>query len=518
MKSHACSEFMAGVLWFPKLISVVTLIASIPTAADLVAKDSAFFQEAYVKASNTGGEDYFGGSVSISGNTLVVGASGEHSSATGIDGDQSDNSARFAGAVYVFTREGGLWTQQAYIKASNTDPIDSFGHSVALSGDTLAVAAVTEDSSAMGVGGDHSDNSADDSGAVYVFIRTDGVWSQQAYLKASNTESSDHFGSSLALSGDTLAVGAIFEDSSATGIDGDQADNTANDSGAVYVFTRTAGVWTQQAYLKASNTDEGDAFGGSLALAGGTLVVGAGSEDSSSTGLNVDQADNSADDAGAVYVYTRTDGLWSQQSYLKASNTDAGDGFGGGLALSGDMLVAGAGGEGSSATGIDGDQTDNSANYSGAAYVFTRADGVWSQTAYLKASNTNEQDWFGGRLALSGETLVVGALGESSSATGINGDQTDNSAYQAGAVYVFSRTDGVWGQRAYLKASNTDVHDWVHAGAMSGDTIVAMAVYEESNATDIDGDQADNSLYAAGAAYIFRFESEVIFKDGFESP
>jgi len=375
---------MAGVLWFPKLISVVTLIASIPTAADLVAKDSAFFQEAYVKASNTGGEDYFGGSVSISGNTLVVGASGEHSSATGIDGDQSDNSARFAGAVYVFTREGGLWTQQAYIKASNTDPIDSFGHSVALSGDTLAVAAVTEDSSAMGVGGDHSDNSADDSGAVYVFIRTDGVWSQQAYLKA-------------------------------------------------------------------SNTDEGDAFGGSLALAGGTLVVGAGSEDSSSTGLNVDQADNSADDAGAVYVYTRTDGLWSQQSYLKASNTDAGDGFGGGLALSGDMLVAGAGGEGSSATGIDGDQTDNSANYSGAAYVFTR-------------------------------------------------------------------TDGVWGQRAYLKASNTDVHDWFHAGAMSGDTIVAMAVYEESNATDIDGDQADNSLYAAGAAYIFRFESEVIFKDGFESP
>src|SRR5690606_1166679 len=126
-------------------------------------------------------------------------------------------------------------------------------------------------------------NSASYSGAVYVFKRTDGVWAQEAYLKASNTGASDFFGYSVSLSGDTLAVGAHHEASAATGVDSDQADNSASSSGAVYVFKRTGVVWEQEAYLKASNTGADDNFGSSVSLSGDALAVGAFGEDSAAT-------------------------------------------------------------------------------------------------------------------------------------------------------------------------------------------------------------------------------------------
>ena len=130
--------------------------------------------EAYVKASNTGTGDGFGSSVAVDGNTLVVGAPSEDSNATGINGNQANNSASGSGAVYVFTRSNGVWTQQAYLKASNTGVQDHFGTSVALSGETLAVGAPDEDSNAMGINGNQSDNSAENSGAVYIFTRVNG--------------------------------------------------------------------------------------------------------------------------------------------------------------------------------------------------------------------------------------------------------------------------------------------------------------------------------------------------------
>ena len=194
-------------------------------------------------------------------------------------------------------------TQQAYLKASNTDGGDKFGYAVSLSGDTLVVGAVWEDSNATGVNGNQADNSASKSGAAYVFTRSGGVWSQQAYLKASNTEAGDYFGNAVSLSGDTLVVGAYLEDSNAIGVDGNQADNSASKSGAAYVFTRNGTTWSQQAYLKASNTEAGDFFGYAVSLSGDTLVVGADLEDSNATGVNGGQADNSAPDAGAAYVY-----------------------------------------------------------------------------------------------------------------------------------------------------------------------------------------------------------------------
>ena len=461
-------------------------------------------QQAYLKASNTDAGDRFGYSVAISGDTVVVGAPGESSNATGIGGDQADNSVPEAGAAYVFVRNGVTWTQQAYLKASNTDAGDEFGYSVAISGDTVVVGAYGESSDATGIDGDQTDNTAPQAGATYVFVRNGVTWTQQAYLKASNTDASDRFGYSVAVSGDTTVVGAYLEASSATGINGDQADNSAPQAGAAYVFVRNGMTWTQQAYLKASNTEAGDLFGYSVAISGDTLVAGAFGEDSNATGINGDQTNNSASQAGAAYVFVRNGVTWTQQAYLKASNTDAFDLFGYSAAVSGDTVVVGAYGEASHATGIDGDQTDNSAPQAGAAYVFVRNGVTWTQQAYLKASNTNGGDGFGYSVAISGDTVVAGAFGEDSNSTGINGDQTNNSAPQSGAAYVFLRNGGVtWTQQAYLKASNTDAGDFFGSVSVSGGTVAVGAYSEASNSTGIDGNQADNHALQAGAAYVF---------------
>ena len=461
-------------------------------------------QQAYLKASNTEAGDRFGDAVSLSGDTLVVGALFEDSNATGANGDGTDNSASGSGAAYVFTRSGGVWSQQAYLKASNTEAGDRFGGAVSLSGDTLVVGAVVEDSNATGVNGDETDNSASDSGAVYVFTRSGTTWSQQAYLKASNTGAGDLFGDVVSLSGDTLVVGAVAEASNAIGVDGDQADNSAIDSGAVYVFTRSGTTWSQQAYLKASNTGAGDLFGDVVSLSGDTLVVGAVAEDSNAIGVNGDGTDNSTLDSGAAYIFTRSGTTWSQQAYLKASNTEALDYFGDFVSLSGDTLVVGAHGEDSNAIGVNGSQADNSASGSGAAYVFTRSGGVWNQQAYLKASNTEAGDLFGYAVSLSEDTLVVGAYAEDSNATGVNGNQADNSASVSGAAYIFTRSGGVWSQQAYLKASNTETLDqfgW--EVSLSGNTLVVAAHAEDSNATGVNGDGTNNSAADSGAAYVY---------------
>src|SRR6266536_2085750 len=345
--------------------------------------------QAYVKASNTGAADEFGFAVALSsdGNTLVVGAPGEASARTGVtagivDETTAGNAAPGAGAVYVYTRTGATWTQQAYVKASNTGAGDQFGSSVALSsdGNTLAVGATGE---------------AGDAGAVYVFTRA-GTWSPPAFVKASNPGAGDQFGFSVALSGDgnTLAVSATGEDSALTDVrtgivDETTAGNAAPGAGAVYVFTLIAGTWSQQAYVKASNTGAGDQFGFSVALSsdGVTLAVGAIGEDSSAIGIDGSQTDSAATtNAGAVYVFTFNGTTWPQQAYIKASNTGAVDLFGGSVSLSGDgnILAVGAIGESSAATGIGGNQADNAAANAGAVYVFTRSiTATWTQQIYV---------------------------------------------------------------------------------------------------------------------------------------
>jgi hypothetical protein len=397
-------------------------------------------QQAYVKASNTDAGDRFGFSVALSGGTLAVGAPYEDSATTGINGNEADDTVAQAGAVYVFTRNAGAWTQQAYVKASNTGGNDLFGGTVALSGDTMAVGAHQEDSSSTGInGGQGNDSTTGNSGAVYVFTRNAGTWSQEAYIKASNTGASDFFGyyTAVALSGDTLAVGAYAEASSATGINGNEADNSMGNSGAAYVFTRNAGTWSQQAYIKASNTNAGDTFGQSVALSGDTLAVGAHFEDSNAVGVNGDDTNSLAPSSGAAYVFARNAGVWSQQAYLKASNTAIGDRFGASVALSDDALAVFAQGEDGADFGINGTQTNNSSSSSGAVYAFVRDAGVWTQHFYIKSSNSDADDEFGWSLAISADTLAVGSQFEDSVATGINGNEADNTALESGAAYVF---------------------------------------------------------------------------------
>jgi trimeric autotransporter adhesin len=337
-------------------------------------------QQAYLKAPNTEAGDEFGFPVALSadGKTAAVGARLEDSSAKGVGGDQSDNTATNAGAVYVFVRNAATWVYESYVKASNTEAADEFGQALALSadGNTLAVAAPREDSSATGINGNALDNLAGNSGAVYVFARNGATWSQQAYVKASNTGGVDRFGSSVALSadGDTLAVGAVGERSKATGVGGNQLDDSAFFAGAAYVLTRAGGQWSQQAYVKASNTEAFQEFGFSLDLSadGNTLAVSAVGESGEAIGVGGDPFDHGAESSGAVYVLKRAAGLWSHEKYVKASNTGSFDAFGVALALSadGDTLAVGASSEGSRGTGVGDDQSNDDAPTSGAAYLY----------------------------------------------------------------------------------------------------------------------------------------------------
>lgn len=401
-----------------------------------------------------------------------------------------------------------------YFKASNAESQDNFGHSLAISADgsTMVVGAPYEDSGARGIGGDELHNYAPDSGAAYVFVRDGDTWKQQAYLKSANAEADDQFGAvAISADGDTIAVGAPREASAATGVGGDAKDNSMAAAGAVYVFERTAGVWKQAAYVKASHGRELSQFGEALALSadGHTLAVGAPGEDSAATGVDGDPWQGLAEDSGAVYVYSREGGDWQHRAYLKAANAGAADRFGVDLALSanGATLAVGAPYEASKSAGIDGDMSDDSQS-SGAVYVFTAKTGAWSQEAYIKASNPGLGDWFGYSVALTpdGDMLAVGAPAESSAATEIDGDPWNDAAPSAGAVYMFSRLGQTWQQDAYLKTPNAGAgHSFGASVALSADggVLAAGAATQDGGGVGSFPASAGASAPESGAAYVF---------------
>lgn len=469
-----------------------------------------FVQQHYLKAPNTDDGDEFGSSVAMYGDTLVVGARFEASGATGVAGDLDDNSAMRAGAVYVYARQGDAWILEAYLKPSNTGFGDRFGTSVAIYEDTLVVGAVGERSSARGVNGDELNDDVLLAGAAYVFVRDNGVWQQQAYLKASNTpvggdDRDDRFGASVAVWMDTIVVGAEFEDSSDVGVNGNGELNNSPTSGAAYVFVREADTWRQEAYLKASTPDSGDGFGTAVAISGERIAVGAPGEDASSRTIDGPQWLDTAGGSGAVYVFVRETGTWRQEAYLKASNSTSGVALGGVLAFHGNTLLVGAQGEASDSVGVNGyDQPRVLLGNSGAAYIFVHDAGVWSQQAYLKADNRGASDLFGNRVAVHGDTAVVGAIWEASSAIGINGDGTLDDLRQGGAAYVFQREGETWSQTAYLKASNADFDDEFGSAVAVGDAGIAVSArLEDSSATGLDGDQTLEDDDDSGAVYLF---------------
>ncbi|EAR10547.1 hypothetical protein [Reinekea blandensis] len=411
--------------------------------------ESGWVQQAYIKARNADANDHFGNAVSVSadGNILVVGAIDEDSNGQGVDPSdiaEQNNSAGNSGAVYVFTRDVGQWSQQSYIKSSNSGGSDQFGQAVSISADGLrmVVGAFGEDSNTTGVSTvSATDNAASNAGAVYVFDFVDGSWVEKAYIKASNTQGDDLFGANVRISadGNTIAVGTQFEDSNSTVINGDGTNNGQGKSGAVYVFAIDGEQWSEQAYIKASNSQSNDLFGDAIDLSGdgNTLVVGARGEDSG----NLNESDNSRGNAGAAYVYVRNGVTWNKQAYVKANTIGGNDLFGRAVSISDDgtMIAVSANGEDSSSPFLKEVEDNNGLENSGAVYVFDRIDDTWVQRAFVKASNPGRSDQFGRALDLNqdGSTLAVGTDFDDNGAVGINGDQTIKGANESGVVYLY---------------------------------------------------------------------------------
>ena len=389
------------------------------------------------------GMAYFGDSVSVSGDTAVVGAS------------QEDAPSYMSGAAFVFYRnEGGpnAWGQVAKLSADEPTGMETFGSSVWVDGDTIMVGAP---------GADVGDNPLQ--GVVYVFYRNQGAadaWGQVAKLIAGDGAEEDEFGGSLAVSGDTAVVGA------------EGADVGGNaDQGAAYVFYRDKGgadAWGQAAKLTAGDGAEEDLFGAAVALSGDTALVGSEEAD---IGREADQ--------GAAYLFSRDEGgadAWGQVAKLTAGDGAEEDFFGASVALSGDIALVGSEG---AEIGGNVDQ--------GAAYLFSRDEGgagAWGQAAKLTAGDGAEDDRFGAAVAVSGDTALVGSEGADI------GDNVDQ-----GAAYLFSRDEGgagAWGQTAKLTAGDgAGADEFGGSVAVSGDTAVMGAV------------GAITPSNIVGAAYVF---------------
>jgi hypothetical protein len=378
-----------------------------------------------IKAPNTDSEDLFGRAVALSddGLTLVVSALTEDSDLSGVypvfDPASDNEDAPNSGAAYVYVHSGNDWILQAYIKAPNTQENDLFGWDISLSGDgnTLAISSVSDASG----NNDPQDNSLEGSGSVTVYARADGIWTQQAYLKASNADVNDSFGTALALNqnGNYLAVSALGE----AGRPGQPESNSKAASGAVYVFARdNAGIWTEVGYLKASNADADDIFGQSLSFdaSGRLLAIGAPREDRLISGVVSVNAGIESLNTGAVYLFERSgagvNSKWKQKNfYFKPSNASQNQQFGQAVALSssGNTLAVGAWGERSVAVGIGGNQNGENNPASGAAYVFSRTpdSDAWEQVNYVKASDLLSNLYFGSKLALADDGRLLAVSG-----------------------------------------------------------------------------------------------------------
>jgi hypothetical protein len=318
-------------------------------------------QELFAEGAMSGSA--FGFSADIEGDTAIISAP--------LDNNEKGN---MAGAVYVFTRSGGVWTMQQKLVPSDAALDDRFGNAVAIDGDTLVATAWGHDLGLMGEIGD--------AGAAYVFTRSGGVWEQQAKLVAGDAASPDHFGYSIAIDNDTIFVGALENDA-----------ESVMDSGAVYVFTRDGGTWTQTQKLvadkgaMAKDVTVNGYFGGSVSIDGDSAAVGA-------TGaLNMAKTDVT----GAIYMFTRSGGTWTPQQKLVPDDLVLGDNLGYRVSLSGDALVT---------------SSHWHASQSGAVYVFTQSGGAWAQRDKMVDKKGYPFQWFGIGLSYSGDTIIVGAAGD----------------------------------------------------------------------------------------------------------
>jgi hypothetical protein len=335
-----------------------------------------WIQQQELTAADGAAADYFGISVSVSGDTAVVGAN-----------QHTVGAIRQQGAAYVFVRNGTAWTMQQELSPSDGTAFMDFGRSVAIDGDTVVVGA---DEKAVGFNNNQ--------GAVYVFVRSGTVWTQQQKLTASDGTSGDKLGFSVALSGDTAVIG----------------DLPISLSGAAYVFVRSGTVWSQQQKLTPSDGALGGAFAFSVSVNGDTAVVGAYNKGQSAQ--------------GAAYVFVRNGSVWSQQQELLPSNSNNNDHFGYAVAIDADTALIGAYNK------IIGANSGE-----GATYVYERSGTVWTVQQELVPSDGFIDDLFGSSVSVSGNTAVIGSP---SKQTG--------SQYLQGEAYVFVRSGTVWTQQPPL--------------------------------------------------------------------
>ncbi len=382
--------------------------------------------------------DGFGSAMAIDSNTLVIGVKD--------DDDNGDTS----GSAYVFARDNNEdWTQQAKLLASDGAMFDTFGISVAVSGNTIVVGAPQ-----------HDDAEATDSGAAYVFVRdNEGNWTEQAKLIVPIPARGTFFGQSVAISGNTVLIGAI----------GDR--NNGLPTGSAYVFVRdNNGDWTQQTKLTDIDGTFINQFGWSVALDSNTAIVGDRSDDGATVGTN----------SGSVYVFVRDNAdNWTRQAKLTANDAAQGDEFGYVVALDSNTAVVGARYD----DDIEAGTTD-----SGSAYVFVRDnEDSWTQQAKLTANDGATFDEFGFAVAIDGDTVVIGAPGYSEAGVGLH----------IGAAYVFARTDNTWMQEAKWTvddAAPSDNFGW--SVAINGDTVAVGAI----------GD--DELANGSGAVYVYDLSAD----------
>jgi|GEM_PF-2359224 len=275
-------------------------------------------QEQKIVASDRQAFDYFGLSVAISGDYVVVGSLLQNLDASGAS-PISD-----AGAAYIYKRTGTSWAQEQKIVASVRLNDDNFGYSVAISGDYVVVGATGEDENAAEA------STVGEAGAAYVFFRTGTTWTQQQKIVASDRASNDNFAYSVSISGDYVIIGVPNEDEDATG------GNTATNAGSAYIFTRTGATWAQQQKIVASDRAANDNFAYSVSISGDYAIIGSLYEDENVSGTAT------LSGAGSAYIISRSGTTWSQIDKIVASDRAADDNFARSVAISGDYAIAGA--------------------------------------------------------------------------------------------------------------------------------------------------------------------------------
>jgi hypothetical protein len=477
-----------------------------------------WLQQAYLKAVNNHAADAFGGSIAISGDTMVVGVPSESSNSTSIINGataSSDHSAAAAGAVFVYVRTGTTWTQQAYLKAGNGAAGDQFGKSVAISGDTIVVGAPFEDGTATSISTTFPlFRASTDTGAVYIYKRTGTTWAMEAYAKASNARNGDNYGSAVAIDLDTIVVGSPHEASNTTGTSASSSLNTSlPNAGAGYVLVRSGTTWSEQSYLKAARA-VAVGFGSSVSISVDTIAIGAPLDSSNRTTITNGtggSSNTSQASAGGAYAFTRSGVTWTQEAYIKPSNNTAGNKFGSSIAVSGNLIVVGAPFEDSNAQGASATPSaDTSSTDSGAAYVYSRSGTTWSEESYLKAANSSAGAHFGTSVGLDGSLALVGSPDENANDTTVTQGSTassNSSAASAGAAYLYRRSGTAWSELAYLKAPNTDSGDaFGGTCAISGSSLAVGAALEDSAQTTITNGataSAGNTSADSGAVYLF---------------